>query len=66
MLVRGEVRWPREHLGRVLQVADGTSARVFRETVASAAPGDPCFLAVSFRLRMIRGRGHDGSERRAS
>jgi hypothetical protein len=58
MLARGELRWPRDNVGRVLQFGDGTSARVYRETVASVVPRDPCFLAVSFRLRVIRGRGH--------
>ncbi|MEQ6902920.1 hypothetical protein, partial [Nocardioides sp. YIM 152588] len=32
---------------------------VYRETVADRTPADPCFLAVSFRLRGVRGRrGH--------
>jgi hypothetical protein len=58
MLARGELRWPRENVGRVVWFADGGSARVYRETVVPVAPRDPCFLAVSFRLRLIRGRGH--------
>jgi hypothetical protein len=58
MLARGELRWPRDNVGRVLRFADGTSARVYRETVVPGTPHDPCFLAVSFRLRGIRGRGH--------
>jgi hypothetical protein len=58
MLARGELRWPRENVGRVFRFADGTSARVYRETTVAVAPRDPCFLAVAFRLRLIRGRGH--------
>jgi hypothetical protein len=42
----------------LLRFGDGTSARVYRETVASTVARDPCFLAVSFRLRLVRGRGH--------
>lgn len=58
MLVRGDLRWPRENVGRRVQFADGTHARVYRETVARRTANDPCFLVVSFRLRAIRGRGH--------
>lgn len=58
MLARGELRWPRDNVGRVLRFADGTRARVYRETVAPGAPRDPCFLAVSFRLRVVRATGH--------
>jgi hypothetical protein len=39
--------------------ADGTSARVFRETVVDCdPPQDPCLLVVAFRLRFLRGRWH--------
>jgi hypothetical protein len=42
-----------------LRFADGTSARVFRETVVDrGATADPCVLVVEFRLRAVRGRGH--------
>jgi hypothetical protein len=58
MVARGELQWPRDNVGRVLRFADGTSAHVYRETVVPGTPHDPCFLAVSFRLRLIRGRGH--------
>jgi hypothetical protein len=60
LLARGRLRWPKEHLGLRLRFADGTSAPVFRETVMdSFAPGDPCVLVVEFKLRFLRGRGHD-------
>jgi hypothetical protein len=42
-----------------LRFADGTSARVYRETVIErGATQDPCVLVVEFRLRAVRGRGH--------
>ena len=52
------LRQPRRNVGRVLHFADGTSARVYRETVASQVPVEPCLLAVRFRLRVVHGRGH--------
>ena len=42
-----------------LHLADGTSAPVYRETVADrGATLDPCVLVVEFRLRAVRGLGH--------
>ncbi|MTD54583.1 hypothetical protein [Amycolatopsis pithecellobii] len=58
MLLRREVQLPRGNVGRVIRFADGTEARVYRETVADRVPRDPCFLAVSFRLIGVRGQGH--------
>lgn len=58
MLLRKHVRLPRGEVGRVVRFADGTEGRVYRETVSDRIPRDPCFLAVSFRLRGVRGRGH--------
>ncbi len=58
LLARGHLRWPRGNVGRVVQFANATSARVYRETVAPRPASDPCFLIVSFRLRAVRGRGH--------
>jgi hypothetical protein len=54
--------------GTQLRFADGTSARVYRETVADrGATLDPCVLVVEFRLRAVRGLGHAaGRELRAS
>jgi hypothetical protein len=53
------VHLPTEHVGTELHFADGTSARVYRETVVDRpAPLDPCVLVVEFRLRAVRGRGH--------
>jgi len=50
---------PSQRVGMRLRFADGTSARVFRETVVDGGPtADPCVLVVEFRLRAVRGRGH--------
>jgi hypothetical protein len=50
---------PSQRVGMRLRFADGTSARVFRETVVDrGATVDPCVLVVEFRLRAVRGRGH--------
>jgi hypothetical protein len=46
------------HLGMRLRFADGTSAQVYRETVAGGAAADPCVLVVEFRLCAVRGWGH--------
>jgi len=57
LLWRRRVHLPTEHVGRRLRFADGTSARVYRETVAGrGATEDPCVLVVDFRLRAVRGR----------
>lgn len=58
MLGRRQIHQPSLNIGRSVSFADGTSARVYRETVVEIAPADPCFLAVSFRLRGVRGHGH--------
>jgi hypothetical protein len=42
----------------VIRFADGTTARVYRETRVAAPPGEPTYLVVTFRLRWVRGRGH--------
>jgi hypothetical protein len=50
---------PSQRRGMRLGFADGTSARVYRETVVDRGPTvDPCVLVVEFRLRAVRGRGH--------
>jgi hypothetical protein len=50
---------PRDRVGMRVQFADGTSARVFRETTVDGTPADdPCLLIVKFRLRFLRGRWH--------
>jgi len=50
---------PRQRVGMELRFADGTTARVFRETMVDrTATRDPCVLVVTFRLRAVRGRGH--------
>jgi hypothetical protein len=50
---------PSQRRGMRLRFADGTSARVFRETVVDRGPtAEPCVLVVEFRMRAVRGRGH--------
>jgi len=59
LLAGRRVRQPSEHVGDVLHFADGSSARVYRETVLDHGPlTAPAALVVEFRLRWIRGRGH--------
>jgi hypothetical protein len=59
LLWRHRLHLPSRRVGMRLRFADGTSACVFRETVADrAVTADPCVLMVEFRLRAVRGRGH--------
>ena len=58
MLGRREVHQPRGNVGLVIPFADGTTGRVYRETAVDPPAADPCVLVVSFRLRLVRGRGH--------
>jgi len=59
LLRRRRMHLPARHVGTRLRFADGTSARVYRETVVDrGATADPCVLVVEFRLRAVRGRGH--------
>ena len=59
MLAGRKVHLPREHVGRLLNFADGTTTRVYRETrVDVGPPVEPCVLVVSFKLRLIRGALH--------
>ena len=59
LLWRHRLHLPRGHIGMRLRFADGTSARVYRETVVDrGVTRDPCVLVVGFRLRAVRGWGH--------
>jgi len=59
LLRRRRMHLPARHVGTRLRFADGTSARVYRETVVDrGATADPCVLVVEFRLRAVRDRGH--------
>jgi hypothetical protein len=59
LLWRRRLHLPRGHVGMWLRFADGTSARVYRETVVDRdTTRDPCVLVVGFRLRAVRGWGH--------
>ena len=59
LLARRRIQLPRVHVGTRVGFTDGTSARVYRETVVDRPPPrDPCVLVVEFRLRGVRGWGH--------
>jgi len=59
LLARRRIRQPSGHIGELVSFADGTSARVYRETVVTdRSVHEPCALVVEFRLRWVRGRGH--------
>jgi hypothetical protein len=59
LLWRGRIHLPARHVGMRLRFADGTSARVYRETVVDRGDTrDPCVLLMEFRLRAVRGWGH--------
>ena len=60
LLAQRRVHLPRTHVGQQLQFADGSQGRVYLETsVDREPPATPCVLVVKFRLRWVRGRGHD-------
>jgi len=59
LLWQRRLHLPAARVGMGLRFADGTSARVYRETaVDRGATLDPCVLVVAFRLRAVRGLGH--------
>jgi hypothetical protein len=59
LLRQRRIHLPAGHVGMRLRFGDGTSGRVYRETVIDReATRDPCVLVVGFRLRAVRGRGH--------
>jgi hypothetical protein len=59
LLAQRRIHLPSEHVGTRLRFADGTSARVYRETVVDGGtPKNPCVLLVEFRLRVVRDWWH--------
>ena len=59
LLRQRRIHLPTGHVGARLHFSDGTSGRVYRETVIDqGATACPCVLVVAFRLRAVRGRGH--------
>jgi hypothetical protein len=55
LVLRRRLRQPRGAVGRVLTFADGSSAAVYRETVAAVDHvTEPVVLVVAFRLRRVR------------
>ena len=63
LLAHRQLHFPRHRVGLRLQFGDGTTGRVYRETVADDAPAtDRCVLVVSFGLRAVQGIGHRAFE----
>ncbi len=59
LLAGRRLHLPRRRAGLRLRFADGSTGRVYRETVAEHGPvRAPCVLVVEFRLRGVRGWGH--------
>ncbi len=59
LLWQRRLHLPGDRVGMRLRFADGTSARVYRETSVGRGPTlDPCVLVVEFRLRAVHGGGH--------
>jgi hypothetical protein len=55
LLARRRLRQPDTHVAWRLGFADGTTAAVYRETIAERPPSeDPVVLVVEFRLRWVR------------
>lgn len=60
LMVRHRISQPTVHVGDVLCFSDGSCGRVYRETVVQGAATDnPAVLVVEFRLRGVRGWGHN-------
>lgn len=53
LLARRQLIQPRTHVGDRLRFEDGTTSRVFRETLLEASTPEPTLLVVQFRLRML-------------
>jgi len=63
LLARRQVHLPRGNLGLRLRFGDGSTGRVYRETVVDHPPEtERCVLVVTFRLRGVSGRGHRAFE----
>jgi hypothetical protein len=59
LLFARRVHLSRSRVGIELHFADGTTARVYRETVVDHdIVNEPCVLVVTFRLRFVRGLMH--------
>jgi hypothetical protein len=66
MTTRHRLARPTDHVGTVIRFRDGTTSRVFRETVVVGAPtADPVLLVIAFRLAFLDDLGplHAGFRR---
>jgi len=60
LLLHRRIQLPSDNFGRQVHFANGTSARVYRETVVEGIESrDACVLLVEFRLRFVRSWWHD-------
>jgi len=54
LLVQGKLKLPQANVGASLRFRDGTTSRVYRETVLAGDPcPEPALLVVRFRLKLI-------------
>jgi hypothetical protein len=59
LLARGRLTQPTRHVGGALWFANGTRARIFRETVVDRQrPATPAVLVAEFRPRAVNKRTH--------
>ena len=59
LLAEKRIHLPTRDVGTLVHFGDGTTASVYREsTVDRMLATKPAVLIVTFRLRLIRGRGH--------
>jgi hypothetical protein len=59
LLSQNRIHLPTSNVGTPVRFENGTTATVYREsTVDRRPPTKPAVLIVTFRLRLIRGRGH--------
>ena len=57
LLAHRRIHLPKGQVGLQLHFADGTAAKVYRETVVDQPPtADPAVLVVGFRLRAVHGQ----------
>ena len=59
LLMQDRIHLPTRNVGTLVHFTDGTTAGVYRESTVDRTPASkPAVLVVTFRLRLIRGRGH--------
>jgi hypothetical protein len=67
LLARHRLRLPKDHLGMRIRFGDGSTGKVYRETLASGrAVREPVVLMVEFRLKVLNGPAGQGYFRAVS